>query len=192
MPWVSDGRPECRIHHSTTQSIPHNATYDPAHPLDTLDPSTYATVTFNSEDYDPLGMHNPAQPARITFSQPGYWLLASKAILATATDYAQIMGAWNRTGSLTAGCGVKRWGGHDLSSDGVWPIVPGSGYGTCNVAAAGEWVELRLTHANDAAAARNLASGATLWALWVCNTGDELAAAFAGLSNAANDWWPGP
>lgn len=162
--------PECRLYHSTTQTLPHN---------------TATLIQFDTEALDPDGMHDPGTPGRVTFREQGVWAVAFVDNLAPANDY-RLIEQWR---SLNGVASVPGSTGRAENPDGtaVFPQYPSHdivrptswGFRFMYDIAVGDWVEFYMRQRNDAAAARTLTSVA-VHCLWLCSTKDEFRALVRG------------
>lgn len=142
--------PACRVYNDAAISVAHN---------------TVQALTFNTERFDPTGMHSTAAlTGRITFTTAGLYHVGGGAELAAATDYTHRVIQVRLNGTTT------------LASINYGPLtdvtIPSHmAISTLYKFAAADYIELTVYHENGAAAARNAAVSANyspeFWAVWV-------------------------
>lgn len=127
--------PACRVYHGTTQSITD---------------SSLTALAFNSERFDPTGMHdNVTNNSRITFATAGVYVVSFSGEMNAATDYVAIIAQLRKNGTTT------------LASTHV-QANSGTSYGptitvtTVDKFAAADYVQALVYQDNVANAARNL------------------------------------
>lgn len=142
--------PACRVYRSTAQSIAHN---------------TNVAVTFDSERFDPTGMHSTSSnTSRITISDAGLYVVGGGGRLAAATDYTRIQITLFVNGATV----IQQ---QDDPDPGTANVTRGYTVQTLWKFAASDYVELLFYHTNGASAARNLEAAAAFspefYACWV-------------------------
>jgi hypothetical protein len=123
-----------RVTRNAVQSIPHN---------------TQTAVQFNTEVFDPTGMHdNAVNNTRITIAVPGYYAVGFGAEMAAVNDYVRILY------SITVN------GGNRIvfqQMPAVAANVPQRhAISTMTQLVAGDYIEAEILHMNGAVAARNV------------------------------------
>lgn len=94
-----DGRNDrCRVYHSVAQAI---------------NPATWTALAFDSERFDPNGMHSGASPTRITIATTGTYLVGGSARFATSnTDQTDRYLCISVNGVPGVGTSIARQMGH--------------------------------------------------------------------------------
>lgn len=142
--------PACRVYHDTTQSIADNS---------------LVAAVFNSERFDPSGMHSTASlTGRITFNDAGVYLIGFHGRLAGGNDYLHTQAQLRLNGTDTIAVGPGTGPSGASSFEPVLNVV------TLWKVSAGAYAEVLIYQDNSANAARNLLSTASFtpefWAAW--------------------------
>lgn len=127
--------PCCRVFHSAVQAVADGGE---------------TTMLFNSEQYDPTGMHSTVTNTnRITMNDAGVYVVTFTCEIAAAADYLALRARLVKNGTVNLGGFVIG----TLTDSGVGPLI------TLTIQekfAATDWVEARVYQNNSASASRNV------------------------------------
>ena len=131
--------PCCRVYHNANQSLADNA---------------QASLLFNSERFDPTGMHSTVTNTnRITFADAGVYVVSACFEIAAAADYLSTYCGILLNGATFIALDVK--GTHADAA-----VAPGFVTTTIYKFAAADYVEVKAFQNYSANAARNVLSNA--------------------------------